>query len=91
MTYFETEYFYVMPDAGALRIPLPLSAELQGVMHAGAENEQLIATLRSDWTPSGQSRIAQGSLIAFPMKAFLATRELPQVAVLYTPDGRSAI
>jgi prolyl oligopeptidase len=91
VTYFETEYYYVTQDAGALRIPLPLSAELQGIMHAGAQNEQLIATLRSDWTPSGQSPIAQGSLIAFPMKPFLATRELPQVAVLYTPDGRSAI
>ncbi len=91
LTYFETEFYYVAPDAGTVRIPLPLSAELQGVMDAGAPDEQLIATLRSDWTPPGQQQIAQGSLIAFPLQTFLSTGELPRVAVLYKPDRRSAI
>lgn len=91
VSYFETEYFYINPDGQNVRIPLPLSAELQGVMHAGAADAQLIATLRNDWVPQGQSKIPQGSLIAFPLNAFLATRELPRVTALYTPGERSAI
>lgn len=91
VSYFETEYYSIMPDGGTVQIPLPLSAELQGVMDAGAPDEQLVATLRSEWTPPGQAKIAQGSLIAFPLKTFLATRKLPQVDVLYTPGARTAI
>jgi prolyl oligopeptidase len=91
ITYFQTEYYYIMPDATSVRIPLPLSAELQGVMHAGAKDEQLIATLRDAWTPSGQSAIAQGSLIALPLKAFLSKRSPPRIDVLYRPGDRSAI
>ncbi|HEX5279564.1 MAG TPA: prolyl oligopeptidase family serine peptidase [Micropepsaceae bacterium] len=89
--YFETEYYSVTPDDGTIKIPLPLSAEIQGVMHAGAPDEQLLATLRSDWAPPGQGKIAQGSLIAFPLKSFLAKNRLPRVDVLYTPGTRSSI
>lgn len=91
VNYFETEYYDVTPDGGTIQIPLPLSAEIQGVMHAGAPDEQLLATLRRDWTPHGQGKIALGSLIAFPLKTFLATNELPRIDVLYTPGQRSSI
>ncbi|MDE2474378.1 MAG: S9 family peptidase [Alphaproteobacteria bacterium] len=91
VNYFETEYYDVTADGGTIQIPLPLSAEVQGVMHAGAPHEQLLATLRSDWTPPGQAKIAQGSLIAFPLKSFLDTNELPRVDVLYTPGQRSSV
>lgn len=91
VNYFETEYYDVTADGGTIQIPLPLSAEIQGVMHAGAPDEQLLATLRSDWSPPGQAKIAQGSLIAFPLKRFLDTSELPRIDVLYTPGQRSSI
>lgn len=91
VNYFETEYYDVTADGGTIQIPLPLSAEVQGVMHAGAPDEQLLATLRSAWTPPGQAKIAQGSLIAFPLKSFLDTSELPRVDVLYTPGQRISI
>src|SRR2546423_5976377 len=83
VTYFETEYFLINADGQNLRLPLPLSAELQGVMHAGAGDAQVIVTLREDWTPPLQSKMAQGSLIGFPLNSFLATRELPKISVLY--------
>lgn len=91
VNYFETEYYDVTADGGTIQIPLPLSAEIQGVMHAGATDEQLLATLRSDWSPPGQAKISQGSLIAFPLKRFLDTSELPRIDVLYTPGQRSSI
>jgi prolyl oligopeptidase len=91
VNYFETVYYDVTPDGATMQIPLPLSAEIQGVMDAGAPDEQLIATLRNDWAPPGQAKIAQGSLIGFPLKSFLTTGELPRVDVLYTPNERSSI
>ena len=91
LTYFETEYYFVTPSGDTIRIPLPLSAELQGMLDPGGPDEQLIATLRSAWTPPGQNAIGQGSLIALPLQNFLATHTLPQISVLYTPDERSSI
>src|SRR5438105_5031610 len=91
VSFFETEYFVITPEGQNLRLPLPLSAELQGVMHAGAPEAQVIATLRNDWTLPGQAKVAQGSLIAFPLNAFLTTRQMPRVSVLYTPGERSTV
>lgn len=91
ISYFETEYYLLGPDGRTTRFPLPLSAELQGVMHAGAADAQLIATLRSDWTPPGQAKIAQGSLIAIAAGAFSESGQLPHVDVLFTPGDRTAI
>jgi len=94
VSYFETEYFYVTPDGTTIALPLPLSADVHGIAaagFAGADSEQLIATVRKDWTPEGQRTIRQGSLTAFPLKTFLATRALPQVGVLYTPGPRASV
>jgi prolyl oligopeptidase len=44
VSYFETEYYLVTPDGAAVRLPLPLSAEVRGALHAGAPDEQLIAS-----------------------------------------------
>ncbi len=91
VSYFETEYYEVMPDGAAARLPLPLSAELRGVIHAGGPDEQLIASLRAAWTPPGQAEIAQGSLIAIPLRPLVSGANLPPVAVLYAPGPRSAV
>jgi prolyl oligopeptidase len=94
VSFFETEYSYVTPEGATIPLPLPLSADVHGVTAAGvtgADSDQLIVTLRKDWTPQGQSTIKQGSLIAFPLRAFLVSRTLPQVAVLYTPGARTSI
>jgi prolyl oligopeptidase len=91
VSYFETEYFYLTPDAKTVRLPLPLSAEVHGVLHAGGPNEQLIATLRANWTPPGQPTITQGSLISLPLRPLPANDASPQVSVLYAPGERSAI
>jgi prolyl oligopeptidase len=67
-------------------LPLPVSADAKAAL-----NGDLILTLRKAWTPEGGQPIPQGSLIAFPLKAYLATRKMPRIAVLYTPGPRASI
>ncbi len=85
ITFFKNEYFYVKPDGSLLKLPLPLGADIQGVVRG-----QLLATLREDWSEAGTT-IKQGALIAFPLAQFVATGKLPKIAVLYTPGPRSSI
>ena len=80
-SFFETEYSLVGADGALQKLPLPLSAQLQG-LHKG----QLLFTLRDDWTPPGGTKIAKGALIAFAL-----AEKLGPVAVLYAPGPRSSI
>ncbi|MDE3115945.1 MAG: S9 family peptidase [Pseudomonadota bacterium] len=85
-SFFTAEYYLVRDDGSTTKLPLPLGAQLHGVTDG-----QLIATLRNAWTPKGQSQIAQGSLIAFPVLDYARTGKMPDVAVLYTPGARAMI
>lgn len=86
-SFFQTEYYTLLPDRTAINIPLPLSANVKGLTKGW-----LIATLREDWTQQeGQTPIAKGSLIAFPIRTYLRTRVSPLAQVLFTPDARSSI
>ena len=91
VSYFETEYFYLTPEGKTVQLPLPLSTEVRGVLHAGGPNEQLIATLRANWTPPGQQTIAQGSLISMSLRPFPVGDSPLQISVLYSPGERAAI
>ncbi len=80
VSFFEAEYYLVNPDGTTTKVPLPLSAILQGLI-----SDRLIATLREDWTPPGMTQsIRKGSLIAMPVRG-------GAVDVLYTPDSRASI
>lgn len=85
VTFFQTEYFTVKPDASLAKLPLPLGADVKGVTRGN-----LLATLREDWTESGVT-IEKGALIAFPLAPFLKTGKLPKIAVLFTPGPRASI
>ena len=85
-SFFEAEYYYVLPDGSTLKLPLPLGADLKG-----ATKGSLIFTLRDEWTPPGGKPIARGSLVAFPVEPFVKTRTRPTFAVLYTPDAKSSV
>ncbi len=85
ITFFTSEYFVLLPDGKTVKLPLPLGAELQGVTDG-----VLILTLRDDWMPLGATRVfKKGSLVAFDVQKYLATRKMPRVALLYAP-GRHA-
>ena len=85
VTYFETEYAVLAGDE-TVKLPLPLSADVKAEISG-----QLLVTLRKDWTLQDGTLIKQGSLFAFPLKEFLATRQMPQVSVIYSPSPRAAI
>jgi len=86
VTFFTNEYYALRPDGLVRKLPLPLGAELQG-----ATQGDLIFTLRDSWMPVGARRIfPAGSLIAFPVSAFLSGKK-PRFALLASPGPRSTI
>ncbi len=85
VSFFESEIFYVEADGTTKKVPLPLSADVKGVVDGN-----LIATLREDWTQSSGPVLAKGALIVFPLDNFL--KGMPSVAAaIYTPGPRSSI
>ncbi len=85
ITFFTSEYYYIMPDGSTVKLPLPLGADLKGM-----QNGNLIFTLRDDWTPQGGAAMTKGSLVAFPLVPFQNTKTA-HYDVLYTPDARSSV
>ncbi|MDE2184242.1 MAG: S9 family peptidase [Alphaproteobacteria bacterium] len=85
VSFFEEEHSFQSADGTWWKLPMPLSAQMQG-LHKG----QLLFTLRDDWTAPGGRKIAKGSLISLPL-AEASAQKLPAVSVLYTPGPRSSI
>jgi prolyl oligopeptidase len=85
VSFFSAEYHWLGPDGKLRQLPLPLGADLKG-----AQAQHLIFTLRDEWTPTAQTAIAKGSLIAYRVPRDEPTGAEP-VSVLYTPDRRSSI
>ena len=85
VSFFSAEYHWLRADGGLQQLPLPLGADLKGAL-----GPHLIFTLRDEWTPQGQGRIAKGSLIAYSLPQDESKSAAP-VSVLYTPDPRSSI
>jgi len=87
ITFFTSEFFAVAPDGSTLKLPLPAGAELHGVT-GGA----MIVTLRDDWMPQGATKaFKKGSLVAFDVQKFLASRKMPAIALLYAPGPHSTV
>jgi prolyl oligopeptidase len=86
VSFFTAEYYALAPDGTTRKLPLPLGADLKG-----AQGRNLLFTLREDWTRPGGASIGKGSLIAYTMPAPEEPVSAGAVAVLHTPDARSAI
>jgi prolyl oligopeptidase len=87
LTTFTSEFYFLLPGGGTMKLPLPPGANI-----AGVTNGNLIFTLRDAWTPPGQTEaFPQGSLIAFPVKPFALQKMLPSFTLLFTPDEHGAI
>jgi prolyl oligopeptidase len=82
-SFFTSEYF-VEGAKGWWKLPVPLSAQLQG-LHKG----QFLFTLRDDWTVSGH-KLTKGALISFAL-ADAAPDKVSPISVLYTPGLRSSV
>ena len=79
--FFDADFYFVTDAGETLQLPLPRFASVTGLYDG-----QVLFTLRKPWND-----IPQGALAAFSLKDWLATRALPKLSVLYTPDARSSI
>ncbi|HEY2445692.1 MAG TPA: prolyl oligopeptidase family serine peptidase [Rhizomicrobium sp.] len=86
LTFFTSEFYYLMPDGKTEKLPLPPGADVKGITGG-----YLVFTLRDAWTPQGGNPIAKGSLAVFNVVAFATKKAPAEYAVLYTPDARGAI
>ena len=84
ITFFTTEFQQLLPDGTLRKLPLPLGADVKGVL-----GQQLLFTLRDDWSPAAAPAIAQGSLVALRLAG--AERADAVVRVVFTPDPSRSI
>jgi prolyl oligopeptidase len=85
-SFFTSEFHLLRQDGTTWQLPLPAGADLKG-----AQGDQLIFTLRDDWTPEKGTPIAKGSLIAYRLPAQDKPAAAGAVTVLFTPDAHGSI
>lgn len=85
---FFTQSYYWIPDGETtpIRWPLPAKASPSGIYKG-----QFLVTLQQDWTPEGQGEFKSGDIISFELDAFLTTRKLPPVSLVFRPDATQAV
>ncbi|HEY0301911.1 MAG TPA: prolyl oligopeptidase family serine peptidase [Rhizomicrobium sp.] len=84
VSFFENEYYGVDAAGTVTKLPLPLSASLQG-----AADGQLIFTLRKPWTVRGKT-FAAGALISVAADS-LGIPDALDVREIYAPGPRSSV
>ena len=86
-TFFTSTYWWVPEDNPPVKWPVPAKSSLQGLFL-----DQMLITLKEDWSPEGQDRFKQGDLVAVDAKTFMASGgELPEVKLVFRPEARQAI
>ena len=84
---FFTEQNWLLTGEGELaEIPLPADADVLGVF-AG----QLLAMMRSDWTPDYQQTYPAGSLIAMDIEASVTAGAASGISLLLDPDSDATL
>ncbi len=93
ITFFTTEYYWLASDGTTRKLPVPLGADLKG-----AQGDNLLFTLREDWSPPPEVAamnvnlrpIRKGSLVAFQAEVAESSMRAG-VQLLYAPDEHSSI
>ncbi len=88
VSFFESEYSWLREDGSTLKLPLPLSAIVQGL--ASGDSKHLIVSLRADWNTGGKTW-PKGALISLALDPFLKTGAAPRVRLLYAPGPRASV
>lgn len=84
---FFTQQTWILSHGEPLRIPVPPRVSLQDIF----ENRQFIS-LQQDWdVPGTQAHYKSGDLLAFELDAFIDTRELPNVELVFRPNAQQAV
>jgi prolyl oligopeptidase len=86
-TFFTQKYFW-FPDGetAAVQWPLPEKVSINGVYKG-----HFLFSLQQDWAPEGQGEFKAGDLVAFELEAFLKTRTLPPVSLVFRPAATQAV
>jgi len=87
-TFFTSTYWW-LPDDGSepVKYPIPSKSEIEGLYR-----DHLLLALKEDWIPEGQEAAFQtGDLVSFPLKSFIASKELPPVELVFRPNEKQAV
>ncbi|WP_290485140.1 prolyl oligopeptidase family serine peptidase [Hyphomonas sp. UBA3195] len=87
-TFFTTRYWWFPEgETDPVRWPIPPKSSPEGVYQG-----QLLVSLQEDWAPAGQAvSFKSGDLVAFNVDAFMETRELPPVSLVFHPSETQAL
>jgi prolyl oligopeptidase len=80
ISFVDNAVYHIKPDNSTVKWPLPIDARYQGIA-----NGRAFAVLNSGW-----NNIPAGTLIAYPIAAFLKTGK-PSIETVYTPPKGAAI
>ncbi|KCZ88544.1 prolyl oligopeptidase [Hyphomonas jannaschiana VP2] len=87
-TFFTSSYWW-FPDgeAAPVKWPIPLKSSPAGIYQG-----QFLVSLQEDWAPEGQAdSFKSGDLVAFDVAAFMETRKLPPVSLVFHPTDAQAL
>ncbi|MEL6257979.1 MAG: prolyl oligopeptidase family serine peptidase, partial [Pseudomonadota bacterium] len=87
-TFFTSKYFWIQDDGSApVQWPIPPKSSPSGIYKG-----YFLLSLEQDWSPEGQAEtFDSGDLVAFELDAFLETKTLPPVALVFRPNDRQAV
>lgn len=86
-TFFTSKYFWFPEgETSAVEMPLPQKVSTQGIYKG-----QLLFSTEQDWSPEGQGEFKAGDLLAFDIEAFLETRTLPPVNLVFRPSETQSV
>jgi prolyl oligopeptidase len=74
---------YLLSPGGPKKLALPLKARVEGILDG-----QLITELDEDWTPAGQNKIAQGSVVALDLSALEKDQTRLNPVVVFAPTSQ---
>lgn len=83
-SFFDNEYFHILPGGSLAKLPLPLFSDMKGIT-----GDHMILTVRKDWTVGGHT-YGQGSLLAIRV-ASLDKPDALDIQTLYAPGPRSSV
>jgi prolyl oligopeptidase len=88
VSFFETEYFWLNEDGTTRKLPLPLSANVQGL--SVGDVTHLVATLRQPWTRQDMT-VPKGALVALTMDPFMKNGATMPLQLLFAPGSRASV
>ena len=87
-TFFTTRYWWFPEgETDPVQWPIPPKSSPEGIYQG-----QLLVSLQEDWAPTGQdASFKSGDLVAFNVDAFMETRALPPVSLVFHPSETQAL